>query len=373
MLKPQHIACVHELKHNGCLCKLCENFKLLFESLRKMIIANLKETILKVPDLIDSFLCGECLNCKDCDICNGNLELIREMFQEGSPEVSIELTQWQQDGFQLKLITSRNSHRDIIDMLLDFLDYKLHIDIKKAQSSYFHQCIMTPSDEVAIVQIDFAENFKCISQNEVQSAYYNQHVVAILTVVIWIGDIRISKIFVMDDRSHSKFCVFLCLQLIIKDLKEKYPNVNLVKMFSDGCAGQFKNRWTLSNIVFAQELFGLDMTWDFFASGHGKGAVDGVGGTAKRAVYQRIMSGQVHVYSANDFHKCIEDNLTGIISTLITEDQIRIAEASISQKWKNIKAIPAVTKFFSFKRGGAKMIEASETALNIESKRFKIV
>ena len=35
-------------------------------------------------------------------------------------------------------------------------------------------------------------------------------------------------------------------------------------------------------------------------SGHGKGAVDGEGGTVNRPVYQRIMSGRTPFYSAED-------------------------------------------------------------------------
>lgn len=372
-LKPIYIAYVHDMKHNGCLCKTCENMKLLFCSLRPMLIDDFKETVVKASDVIDSLLCDNC-DSKSCEICEGNMNLFKEMFQNVPSDKLVELIQWRQDVYQLKMFTLQLTFQDVMNEFSEKLfDFKVHLEIKKAQSSFFHQCINSPSEEVAVVQIDFAENFKCISQNEIQSAYFNQHTVSIVTVVLWVDRRTYSKVFVMDDRSHSKYCVYACLDLIMKDVKQKFPTVKIVKMFSDGCAGQFKNRWNLSNVVFAQELFGLDMTWDFFAPGHGKGAVDGIGGIVKRAVYQRIMSGEVRVYSAEDFHNCIEKSLSGIVSTLIPDNVIQETESSISQTWKKVKAIPGVTKYFSFKRCNEVMIDASEKALSENSKRFQIV
>ncbi len=37
------------------------------------------------------------------------------------------------------------------------------------------------------------------------------------------------------------------------------------------------------------------LKWNFFATSHGKGAVDGLGGTVKRSVWRQMRSGNVHV------------------------------------------------------------------------------
>ena len=42
--------------------------------------------------------------------------------------------------------------------------------------------------------------------------------------------------------------------------------------FSDGAASQFKQRFTLCEITQLEK----DWSWNFFATGHGKGAVDGM-------------------------------------------------------------------------------------------------
>lgn len=175
-----------------------------------------------------------------------------------------------------------------------------------------------------------------------------------------------------DDTSHSKYFVILFLREIIEDLKEKFPNLKMVKLFSDGCACQFKNRWILSLIVFAQDLVGVEMSWDFFAPGHGKGAVDGIGGTVKRAVYQRIMTGKAQVYSADKFHERLVSSIQGISSKYIPVVRIQELEQVLAPKWKNVKPMPGLTQFFKYKKHGENMIEASNAG-SAASKVFKIL
>ena len=67
----------------------------------------------------------------------------------------------------------------------------------------------------------------------------------------------------------------------------KFPIHHVV--WSDGAASQFKSARTWyfvarypSLTCFAGLLQGYNMTWNFFAFGHGKGEVDGVGVLYKR-------------------------------------------------------------------------------------------
>lgn len=63
-----------------------------------------------------------------------------------------------------------------------------------------------------------------------------------------------------------------------------------LEFFSDGAASQFKQHYLFSNLGWFKESYSLDeLTWNFFATSHGKGAVDGVGGAIKRLVHRQIM------------------------------------------------------------------------------------
>ena len=55
-----------------------------------------------------------------------------------------------------------------------------------------------------------------------------------------------------------------------------------VTYFSDGAPTQYKNRKNFLSIACHEEDFGVPCDWHFFATSHGKGPCDGVGGTVKR-------------------------------------------------------------------------------------------
>lgn len=91
-------------------------------------------------------------------------------------------------------------------------------------------------------------------------------------------------IVVSDDLNHDNCSVYVFMNSIIDNITIMIPDLAKLYIFSDGCAAQFKNRYTLSNLLLYPRKFNINATWSFFATSHGKGAVDGIGGTAKREV-----------------------------------------------------------------------------------------
>lgn len=60
-------------------------------------------------------------NCdlKTCDICRGNsIEIIPEIFEECELENEIELIQWTQDVYQLRMKTETKTLKDCIDLFI---------------------------------------------------------------------------------------------------------------------------------------------------------------------------------------------------------------------------------------------------------------
>ena len=89
---------------------------------------------------------------------------------------------------------------------------------------------------------------------------------------------------------------------ILQHLKDKYPAINKVNVFSDGASSQFKQRYLFSNLYIWQQKFHIDISWNFYATSHGKGVVDGLGGTVKRAVWRHVRSCRAHVTNASLFY-----------------------------------------------------------------------
>ena len=63
-----------------------------------------------------------------------------------------------------------------------------------------------------------------------------------------------------------------------------------------------------------------NIAWHFFEANHGKGCVDGIGGTIKHAVYQHILSKQVAIASPQDFAEYANKICQGI-SVLFVKDR----------------------------------------------------
>lgn len=135
------------------------------------------------------------------------------------------------------------------------------------------------------MQIDFAENFALTAQDEIQSAHWHHEQVTVFTGMAWLSDKQVYSFAIISNYlSHDKYSVFVFIKNIVSWIGQKHVLKSLV-IFSDGCAGQFKNRYTLSTLCFLPEELDIpEITWSFFATSHGKGAVDGVGANVKRKV-----------------------------------------------------------------------------------------
>ena len=71
-------------------------------------------------------------------------------------------------------------------------------------------------------------------------------------------------------------------KIVIDDVKTHLKQSILhIHYWTDGCGAQFKNKYTLSNLLHHKADFGCTADWNFFATAHGKGPVDGIGGLVK--------------------------------------------------------------------------------------------
>lgn len=77
--------------------------------------------------------------------------------------------------------------------------------------------------------------------------------------------------------------------------------VNVVKIWSDGPSSQFKNKFIAAVTPIFEKKFKKKIFWNFFATAHGKGCVDGIGATVKKRVKRLILSRKVIVNCAKDF------------------------------------------------------------------------
>ena len=91
-----------------------------------------------------------------------------------------------------------------------------------------------------------------------------------------------SLCIISDDTEHDVILVYVIQQIFTMYLKQILPQIKRLEYFSDGCAGQYKNKKNLYNLCQHMSDFGIEASWNFFATSHGKSPCDGIGGTVKR-------------------------------------------------------------------------------------------
>ena len=79
-------------------------------------------------------------------------------------------------------------------------------------------------------------------------------------------DTRESYVIVSDELQHGKMSVYAFMTHILTDLKQKYPTVQQIDVFSDGASSQFKQRFLFSNLQMWEQQFHIELKWHFFAN-----------------------------------------------------------------------------------------------------------
>jgi len=99
---------------------------------------------------------------------------------------------------------------------------------------------------------------------------------------------------VSSDLDHSAVAVWAHLKPVLTKLAHDRPDVDTVHFLSDGPSAQYRNRFNVFLLVsHLQKLCPsvTSATWNFSQAGHGKGPMDGVGGTLKRMADEHVARG----------------------------------------------------------------------------------
>lgn len=361
-LRPGNVLLTSEMPHNVCICKRHANFNFVVEALSKTI----ENIPLTGKELLRNLCCdvnnekcmiGLCTECKT--------DIFTLLPDDCNVAAKISWQQWADVNGRPIVVNIDGSVEDaVIDIQNKLSDFKIHCFVKSIQEHQFElkKKILQPAE--LLIQVDFAENYSCTAQDEIQSAHWSTNQVTIFTCVAWMKHTTKCYAIISDDLTHDKCCVWVFLKEIITDLKRDH-SIEEVSIFSDGCASQFKNRYTLSNLCHMEEDFGVTGDWCFFATSHGKGAVDGVGGSVKRMVWERVKCRQARVSTAEQFYKCCIDLCKPGIRVLLMESSvINQFRNFLENRWQKTFAIPHVQSKHYFRALNKQSIVAGRTIMS---------
>jgi len=135
-----------------------------------------------------------------------------------------------------------------------------------------------PSNWVVFV-MDFAENYACAYQDEIQSAYWQYNQVTLHPIVAYYSCetctenvFQESIVFISNDRTHDAHAVHHFVETANKHLIEvRQLEISHQVQFTDGCGAQYKSKVPFCDISHTLTDFGFQTERSFFGSRHGKG------------------------------------------------------------------------------------------------------
>ena len=167
-------------------------------------------------------------------------------------------------------------------------------------------------DADVLLHFDFSENFSCSHQESLQSAYWCQS-----QVYFHSGSLqqrRRSRDARTDLTDPTNTTIVVYIEYLLNIYAVHCSNILL---WSEGPNSQFKNRLMARFMEMSEEKHASNISWNFFATSHGKGAVDGVGGVLKRRAWNKVKARQVVIRNAAEFTDAVKD--VGIICNFLTE------------------------------------------------------
>ena len=150
--------------------------------------------------------------------------------------------------------------------------------------------------------MDFAEDYRCRSQQEVQSAYWSPEQVTIHSVVFYYKEggklLHGSMAVIFDETKHDAGTIFAILQKTMSYVKSHVEGLDQVHHWTDSPTSQYRNKTIFSMVSCHEEHSHAKAAWNYFETGHGKERVDGIGGTAKRLADEAVRQDKVSIHDA---------------------------------------------------------------------------
>ena len=211
------------------------------------------------------------------------------------------------------------SLKEMVTELLAEVDFLArHLFVANWQQDMFNMAKQLPftcADTVVIV-LDFAENYGCFHQDEIQSAHWAVNQVTVHPLVCYYScstcEVRhvIQEAFVVisDHLKHDGHAVQHFTTLAMTHLRgARGVTVNRLVEFTDGCAGQYKSKQPFCDITFAAVDFHVARERHYFGSRHGKGPSDRVSGVVKSAVRRAVVGRRAVIDGAATMYTYLDE------------------------------------------------------------------
>ena len=161
------------------------------------------------------------------------------------------------------------------DLFSEFSFFKEHVRIKWIQSTAFMED--KKRSDCHVLLCDFAMAYSCDYQNEVQSALWSWKCINLFTAALYSKSQVCQPFLISTDRQdRGKNSVFTFINALTDYIQ--FEKGDMLIIYTNGPSSEFKNRYIVKLVSMLSKKFQCKVSWKYFATSHGKGVVDGIGG-----------------------------------------------------------------------------------------------
>ena len=120
------------------------------------------------------------------------------------------------------------------------------------------------------------------------------------------------------------------MSFLFSKLAEKYKSIKVINVFSDGAA----------NLHEWENEFSTKLIWKVVATSHGKGAVDGIGGTVKRSVWRVVRAGTTAPLDAASYAEIASNRNPNINVEYVSSAEIENDSVEKAPSWSAAVGVP---------------------------------
>ena len=330
-LKPTDVKPQSQRSLLQCLCEYCENVRLKLVCVNKLAVrANTGLSLLKdVYKTVDMCLCekenghykvscvqGKCVKCGSKKL----VDHLQPLMTGEMKDVEVEWSIWDNVDTRNPKTGKAMTKRQVVlrkgtpqilvaELVEEVVFLSGHLFVAHWQQHQFAQLNKNVPLDCVVITADFAENYTCFQQNEIQGAHWAKDSVTVHPTVVRYncaecpGEVVEEVVDVVsDDLQHDTHSVHEFLNTVFKHLSnERQLNINKAYVFTDGCAAQYKCKTAFLDTSMSFDDFGFEMERGYYGSRHGKNRCDGEGGVIKSRVARAVTNGEAIVHNAERF------------------------------------------------------------------------
>ena len=260
-LRPKNVKLSHTEKLNQCLCEMCENVQLKTKTLNPHLPQ--ERRLRSLFDVVRAMLCPsespfhdlKCLKleCPNCGIQKMKRHLEVE---KSSLKNVVNWSRWEANKETKKKIVFKNgSSEDLIaEFLKDTETFPMHLFNAQWQHKEFVDMKTNPGIGTCVSVMDFAENYRCLLQDEIQSTHWSYSQVTLHPVVNYYKCQGCNKTvtdvvaIVSDDLVHDTHAVSVFADRVFQHLQAKSYTFERIVQWKNGCGAQYKCKDAFHNL-----------------------------------------------------------------------------------------------------------------------------